>query len=253
MSVFDRLQPTRTAGRSIFRSLNPKSSPASSAKLGRLPAAGAGTVLPLLAVLLHCSLSLLLPDESIPPRLHRWRFDKYAGVRFDRGETPRRHRPARAGEDTVKGGANLRVGIRIVLVVVAANRRSRVSALCARGRRRSGRVCRGRLFANCRPQVRNPRLARLFSPDPRQFVGEELIVRQIVIERTNHVIAIGEGIGTVGTGVSGHIHLSDALRRSPTGLEASKRSTTVANAPGNSSATEGRDFPPGVCGKPIKS
>ena len=38
-----------------------------------------------------------------------------------------------------------------------------------------------------------------------KLLKKEFIVRQIVIDRTNHVIAIGEGIGTVGTGVPGHV------------------------------------------------
>ena len=38
-----------------------------------------------------------------------------------------------------------------------------------------------------------------------KLLTQEFVEWQIVIERTNHVVAIGEGIRTVGTGVASHV------------------------------------------------
>ena len=107
--------------RSIFRSLNPNSSPIEFGQFGRFPAQEQ-VLGRLLAVLLEY-LGLLLADEVIPLRLQWLAFRQILRVRFRIGGNAEEGQFVRldgTGEDTVEGVIIAR-GNRIVLVVVAAS------------------------------------------------------------------------------------------------------------------------------------
>ena len=158
-------------------------------------------------------LGLLLLDEVIPPRLQWLEFRQIlrVGLRI-RGHADDRQLVGLdgTGEDTVEGVIIAR-GNRIVLVVVATS--------AAHGERQH--PPRNRINAVVKGVVNVVLELPAAGQEPKtgqslfvlakvelirgELLDKEFIVGQIVIERTNDVIAVGEGMGAVGTGVSSHI------------------------------------------------